>query len=431
MGAGSKNTIHQLYSVYLKNTGISIDTRSIKQGDLFFALKGANFDGNVYAELALQRGASYAVIDDPTYSTLPNTLLVDDVLQTLQELAAYHRTQLTIPVVAIAGSNGKTTTKELAHAVLSKQYNCLATKGNLNNHIGVPLTVLSITQYTEIALIEMGANAAKEHELLCAIAGPNFGLITNNGKDHLEGFGSEQGVIEANKEVYDYLKQQQGCVFFNALDAVLVEGSKGMHSIPYGGIASGIHAEQVSSNPFVKFQWNGYTIQTKLTGTYNIPNFLCAIAIGVYFKVPNQLIIEALEEYEPTNNRSQFTERKGYRFILDAYNANPSSMGLSIESLLQTNAPKKGLILGDMFELGAHAALEHQHILDLIANHSFAQVHLVGKEFYAHRNQYSFDFFESTEKYLAYLKTHPLLKEPLYLLKGSRGMRLERVLEVI
>jgi len=424
-------SIQELYTYYLKYPSISIDTRTLTKGDLFFALKGPNFNGNTYTQKALEKGAAYIIIDDEQYANIPNTLLVENVLETLQALSTHHRKQLDIPVIAIGGSNGKTTTKELAYAVLSTTYKCMATKGNLNNHIGVPLTLLSIPLDTEIAIVELGANHIGDNAELCTIAQPNMGLITNNGKDHLEGFGSIDGVIKANNEVYEHLRAVSGMAYVHSEDKQLVNASNDLKRMLYGKNAIDVKGIITKANPFIAINWKNRLISTQLTGNYNLPNILCAIALGVYFKVEETKIIEAIESYKPSNNRSQYKEINGCAFILDAYNANPSSMLLAIESLQEITASKKGVILGDMFELGKYSKQEHRCILEVLSKQDLAQVHLIGKQFMAFKKDYPFNFFKDTDAYLQALQNNLSLQGQLTLIKGSRGMKLEKILEVL
>ncbi len=423
-------TIARLHEVFLDSPLVSTDTRKIQKKSIFFALKGANFNGNSFASEALTKGAVYAVVDEPEFAINDQIILVDDVLSTLQELATFHRNHCTAKVIALTGSNGKTTTKELIHAVLSKTYKTIATKGNLNNHIGVPLTLLSIEPETEIAVIEMGANHQKEIDFLSNLAQPDFGYITNFGKAHIEGFGSEEGVIKGKSELYDYLTSHQKSVFLNADDPIQLE-KLATYISKYG--FSQEHqqfykVEFLGANPFVQLRVQDTTIQTQLIGTYNFTNCCAAIVMGKYFNVPLEQVKEALEGYKPENNRSQLMTKKGQQIILDAYNANPTSMKAALENLHAMNAPNKIALLGDMFELGATAAIEHQQIAELAASMNFKLVLLVGNNFY--KTATDLPKFPSFEQLADYLKKHPLEKGNL-LIKGSRGMALERVLDLL
>jgi len=416
--------ITALYQLYTKHFLVDTDTRNIRENTLFFALKGDNFNGNEFAEKALTLGASFAIIDDKNYKTKENIILVDDVLQTLQKLANYHRKQLTIPVIGLTGSNGKTTTKELINVVLSRKYKCLATKGNLNNHIGVPLTLLSIQPEHEIAIIEMGANHQKEIEFLCTICEPDFGYITNFGKAHLEGFGGIEGVIKGKTELYTFLNKNNKTVFINPADTIQDEKTKHIKTIS-------INSEEIrflEVNPFVKIAYNNSAIQSNLVGSYNYTNIAIAITIGEHFKVSNTDIKDAIESYIPKNNRSQIIETKTNKIILDAYNANPSSMKVALENFASLVHNKKVIILGDMFELGKDSQQEHQEIVNLANSLGFQNQYFVGEHFYqAKTDSQQFKTFNDFE---SYIKKNPLENQYI-LIKGSRGMRLERVLESI
>jgi len=416
--------ITALYQLYTKNFLVDTDTRNIRKNTLFFALKGDNFNGNEFAEKALDLGASFAIVDDKNYQTQDNIILVDDVLETLQKLANYHRKQLKIPVIALTGSNGKTTTKELINVVLSKKYNCLATKGNLNNHIGVPLTLLSIQPEHEIAIIEMGANHQKEIEFLSAICEPDFGYITNFGKAHLEGFGGIEGVIKGKSELYTFLEKHNKTAFINPTDAIQVEKTKDLKTIAI----SSDEIRFLEVNPFVKIDSKNTSIQSNLVGSYNYTNIAIAITIGEYFKVSKADIKEAIESYTPKNNRSQIIETKTNKIILDAYNANPSSMKVALENFASLADNPKTIILGDMFELGIDSQQEHQKIVNFANSLGFKNQYFVGEHFYQTKTtSLQFKKFDDFEKYI---KKNPLENQYI-LIKGSRGMRLERILESI
>jgi UDP-N-acetylmuramoyl-tripeptide--D-alanyl-D-alanine ligase len=415
--------IASLYKLYCQQYLVDTDTRNIRKHTIFFALKGDNFNGNKFAEKALRLGASYAIVDEEEYQTKENIILVDDVLKTLQDLATYHRRQLNIPIISLTGSNGKTTTKELVNVVVSKKYNTTATKGNLNNHIGVPLTLLSMTDKTELGIVEMGANHQKEIEFLCSISEPNFGYITNFGKAHLEGFGGFKGVIKGKCELYSFLENNDKVVFVNPKDAIQVEKTKNINSIYFDSELKflGVH-------PFVKISYKNDIIQSNLIGAYNYTNIAAAVTIGTYFKVSNMEIKDAIESYTPTNNRSQIIETKTNKIILDAYNANPSSMKVALENFNSIQERNKVVILGDMFELGEESLKEHQLITDLVTTLNFDQTFLVGQNFMLTKtDKHKFSTYEKLENYI---KKNPLENQSI-LIKGSRGMRLERILDQI
>lgn len=417
--------IEQLYQLYSQNYLADTDTRKIRKGSMFFALKGDNFNGNEFVADALKNGANYAVIDEEKYNLHPNAILVGNVLETLQKLANFHRKQLAIPIISLTGSNGKTTTKELLNAVLSKKYETTATSGNLNNHIGVPLTLLSITPKTEIGIVEMGANHLREIEFLCKIAEPNYGLITNFGKAHLEGFGSFDGVIRAKSELYDFLRMNKGTVFINTDDELQVKQSAGVNAIEFNSGA----IKFVEANPFVKVQFKNTIIESKLIGKYNYNNIAVAVAVGNYFRVSETDIKNAIESYVPSNNRSQLIQKGTNKIILDAYNANPSSMQAALENFAQLKDTNKIVFLGDMFELGKNSATEHQKIADLANSHNFSKVYLIGKAFSATsaKNAFVSESFESFKNSTNYSN----INNATILIKGSRGMALERLLNLL
>lgn len=378
--------IPSLYELFLRNPSVQTDTRKLQSGDLFFALKGENFNGNKFAQQAIDAGAACAVIDEAAYVIEGKTFLVDDVLTTLQELAKHHRQQFNIPFIAITGSNGKTTTKELVHAVLSRKYRTATTEGNLNNHIGIPLTILKIKPDAEIAVIEMGANHQREIAGYCTYTLPDYGIITNCGKAHLEGFGGVEGVRKGKGELYDWLREHDGTAFVMWDYDYLRDMSQGMpHIITYGTTDASIEGHTIKSEPFLEVSiTNGAstgTIHSQLVGDYNLPNILLAVTIGKHFGVPDEDIRKAIEEYQPSNSRSQLIKAGSNQIILDAYNANPSSMKLAIENFARLAAPSKVLMLGAMAELGAESLEEHQLIVDLIAKFSWKQVVLVGGDF--------------------------------------------------
>ena len=414
--------IEALYQIYSSNYLITTDTRDIKRDAIFFSLQGDHFNGNKFAEIAIQKGAKYAVIDDIHYQIKGKTILVNNVLETLQKLANYHRKQLKIPIIGITGSNGKTTTKELIHAVLKTQFNTGATKGNLNNHIGVPLTLLSFTNKTEIGIVEMGANHQKEIEFLSSICKPDVGYITNFCKAHLEGFGGIEGVIKGKSELYTYLKKNNKLVFIDADNAKQLELTNTMERI---SLDSSISIS--SSQPYISLNYKNQIIDTQLIGTYNLNNLKAAISIGEYYKVSEKNIIRGINNYTPTNNRSQVIEKKSNTIVMDAYNANPTSTRLALENFNEIDHKNKIVILGDMFELGEDTEHEHQNIVNLCDTLNLNRCIFVGK----HYGKTS-----AEEKYLtvASLKecitTNPLEKGYI-LIKGSRGMSLEQLLECI
>ncbi|MEM7485848.1 MAG: UDP-N-acetylmuramoyl-tripeptide--D-alanyl-D-alanine ligase [Bacteroidota bacterium] len=423
-------TLEQLHSLFLDHPNVCTDTREITENCLFFALKGPNFNGNTFAAEAIKNGAAYAIIDEADYQTSERCLLFDDVLETLQKLATFHRNFSTAKVISLTGSNGKTTTKELINIVLSKKYRTIATQGNLNNHIGVPLTLLSIEQDTEIAIVEMGANHQKEIAFLSSIAQPDFGYITNFGKAHLEGFGGVEGVIKGKSELFDYLTSKGKHVFLNADDPIQQEKLK-TYTKKIGFSTEDPQYYTISfvaSNPFVIIEVESTRIETQLVGKYNFSNCCVAILMGKYFNVPLKDIKKSIESYQPQNNRSQIIEKNGYKIILDAYNANPSSMKVALENFGIIEAKPKTLVLGDMFELGDVAEEEHQAIVDLTENIGFDNVMLVGKNFF--KTTTTSKKYKSFDDFKAALKENPLAKGAL-LIKGSRGMALERTLDFL
>lgn len=424
--------IKALYTHFLECNSVSTDTRKITSNTLFFALKGENFNGNAYAAQALEKGAKYAVIDEEAYHIPNKTILVENTLKALQQLATHHRQTLKTPIVALTGSNGKTTTKELINVVLSKVYNTTATLGNLNNHIGVPLTLLAMTKTTEIAIVEMGANHQKEIEQLCNIAQPDYGLITNFGKAHLEGFGGVEGVIKGKSELYDFLITNNKTIFVNTNDNIQVNKTKTANTYKFGDEATqpNVAIRFINATPFVTCIFNNTTIESKLIGDYNFNNIAVAIAIGQYFKVEDTQIKTAIENYIPSNNRSQIIQHKSSKIILDAYNANPTSMKAALLNLERQEGPKIA-ILGDMFELGELAVSEHQHIANLSASLNIDTILLTGEHFsetqIENTKTTQYRNFEALKAKLPELN----IENATVLIKGSRGMALERVLDVI
>lgn len=441
-------TNEQLYQLYLQHPVISTDTRKIATGSLFFALRGDKFDANTFAQQALEAGAAYAIIDNAEYQRNDKCILVGDVLTALQDLARYHRRQLTIPVIGLTGTNGKTTTKELINAVLSQHYKTLATQGNLNNHIGVPLTVLSIDASHQMAVIEMGANHQKEIELLSSISQPTHGLITNVGKGHLEGFGGFEGVKIAKGELYDNLAASGGVTFINSnsqnLMAMQTKRKFATPPVFYGDAIDDLVSAEITENaPLLTLVWTNnssgesYTVKTQLTGAYNLDNILAAICIGVYLKLPAAEINRGIECYQPKNNRSQIVQTATNTLICDYYNANPSSMQVAIENIGQLQADRKVLILGDMFELGDEAPAEHLNVIKKALDTNVAELIFIGKAFNtAHLSMdhgpstIDSKFYETAEEAVAGLKVNPI-KNSTILIKGSRGMALERLVELL
>ncbi|KGL64340.1 UDP-N-acetylmuramoyl-tripeptide--D-alanyl-D-alanine ligase [Polaribacter sp. Hel1_85] len=415
--------IKDIYKLYANHFLVDTDTRKIRKNTIFFALKGDNFNGNKFAEKALELGAIYAIVDEIAYCTHPHIILVDNVLETLQKLANYHRNILKTTIIGLTGSNGKTTTKELINAVLSKKHKTTATVGNLNNHIGVPLTLLSMTPETEIGIVEMGANHQKEIAFLCSLCEPDFGYITNFGKAHLEGFGGIEGVIQGKSELYTYLENNNKTAFINPEDPIQVEKTKRINNKPFCASLKFIEV-----NPFVKLSFNTNIIQSNLIGKYNYTNIAIACTIGNHFKVSDSDVKSTIEEYVPNNNRSQIIKKKSNRIILDAYNANPSSMKAALENFESINAEFKTVILGDMFELGETSIEEHKAVINLVKKLGFNTTYFVGENFYQTKTKHH--LFRTYEDLLMHLKNNPL-KHQSILIKGSRGMRLERLLDII
>lgn len=424
--------IEELYQLFLRGNGVSTDTRKIENNTIFFALRGENFNGNRFAEEALKSGASYAVVDEKPKKENDRLILVQDVLKTLQELATYHRRHLGLPIFAITGSNGKTTTKELINNVLTKKFRTVATKGNLNNHIGVPLTLLSMTKETEFGIVEMGANHLKEIEILCRIAEPDYGFITNFGKAHLEGFGSLQGVIQGKSELYAHLKTYEKTIFLNFDDPEQRKHADYPHHFSFGSHDEAeIKVEKLPNSPFASIQFEGLEINSKLTGAYNANNIAAAFSIGYFFEIPPVDIKAAIEEYNPQNNRSQIIERDTTKIILDAYNANPTSMAAAIENLDSLQALSKVAILGDMFEMGAVAEEEHQQLVDKLEQTNIIKVILVGENFYKTKTED--DRLRKFKNFSDYKDSFNAadFENSLVLIKGSRGMALERILDLL
>ena len=447
----------ELYELFLQHPTITTDSRDVPEGSMFFALKGDTFDGNAYATAALEKGAAYAVIDEKEYAKESNDrlILVEDVLTTLQQLAKYHRVHLGTPIIGITGTNGKTTTKELISAVLKKKYNVLYTQGNFNNHIGVPKTLLQLTKEHDIAVIEMGANHPGEIKTLVEIVLPDFGIITNVGKAHLLGFGSFEGVIRTKGELYDFLRTIQGTVFINNDNPHLLGISDGLKLVKYGQKDAKdllVKGELLECNPFLKFEWQTSstltpqlstvncqlstvncqlsTVQTRLIGSYNLDNALAAACIGTFFNVPATDISAALEEYTPSNNRSQLTITQDNKLVVDAYNANPTSMRAALDNFRLIKAEHKMCILGQMGELGDVSEEEHQKVIDLLGDCGFEKVWLVGENFAKTAHPAHYRLFANVEEVKAAIAT----EKPqgyLILIKGSNSNKLVQTVELL
>jgi UDP-N-acetylmuramoyl-tripeptide--D-alanyl-D-alanine ligase len=425
--------IEEIYQCYLQCTTVCTDTRKIEPNCLFIALKGDNFNANTFAQEALDSGASFVIIDDKKYYTdKEKMILVSDSLKTLQELAKFHRHELGLPIIALSGSNGKTTTKELINVVLSKKYNTKATDGNLNNHIGVPLTLLSFNENTDIGIVEMGANHQKEIEFLCSIAEPDYGYITNFGKAHLEGFGGIEGVIKGKSELYQYLENNSKIAFVNLDDPIQKEKTSHISRYTFSEKEKCVvKIDSISANPMVEISYNAIEIKSKLIGLYNANNLNAAITIGKYFNVEDQDIKDAIENYTSTNNRSQLIEKNNNHIILDAYNANPSSMIAALTNFKQLEGLGKIAILGDMFELGQESSVEHKKIIDFLLKEEKIETYFIGKDFYSNKLEVNhLHFFENFENFSEKLTAKKLSGNTI-LIKGSRGMALERTLNFI
>jgi UDP-N-acetylmuramoyl-tripeptide--D-alanyl-D-alanine ligase len=425
--------LEQLHQLFLESSGVSTDTRNIKQNALFFALKGVNFNGNTFAHQALKSGAKYVVIDEVVSPANERFILVDNVLETLQALANFHRKHLGLPIIALTGSNGKTTTKELIHAVLKPHFKTVATVGNLNNHIGVPLTLLSMTVATEIGIVEMGANHAKEIAMLCEIAQPNIGYITNFGKAHLEGFGSEQGVVKAKSELYDYLKANSGIIILNSDDPKQV-AQVGAYDRIYTfseALETAVNVKLTATQPFLSLALQNITINTNLVGNYNVYNCAAALAIGTHYKLTPLQLKEGIEAYVPANNRSQIIKQNTNEILLDAYNANPSSMEVALDNFKSIQNSHKLAVLGDMFELGTTSVKEHLEVVNQAMLTKGCIFYFVGSHFFEHKTDHpKLQFFKTFDDLQLHLEQSTISNTSI-LIKGSRGMALERVLELI
>ena len=424
-------SLEQIYEIFISSNGICTDTRKLKKNDLFFSLSGDNFNGNTFAKEAIQKGAIAAIIDDKNYSN-DKTITVSDTLKTLQLLANYHRKKLNTTIIALTGSNGKTTTKELINAVLSSSYNTSATLGNLNNHIGVPLTLLKMTPDTEIGIVEMGANHLNEIAELCTIAEPNYGYITNFGKAHLEGFGSLDGVIKGKSELYNYLRKHKQKAFINNNNKTQITQAKNIDSYSFSNNENSNSKIELQQNKkFVSVAYKNSIINSNLVGTYNFTNIAAAISIGEYFKIDENIIKNAIENYTPTNNRSQIIEKNSNQIILDAYNANPTSMKAAIENIhsIETKHKNKTLFIGDMFELGKIAATEHQNIIDYIETLNFNNIYIIGELFSNTKHNNNIKSFNDFKDLKSSFKEK--ISNNTILIKGSRGMALERILDLL
>lgn len=425
--------IARIHQLFLKCSSISTDTRKIEQHSFFVAIKGERFDANTFAAEALEKGASYVLIDNAAYYIDDRTIVVADSIAALQALAQFHRQYLKLPIIALTGSNGKTTTKELIHVVLSQKLETKATVGNLNNHIGVPLTLLSFNETTQIGIVEMGANHQKEIELLCQIAMPDYGYITNFGKAHLEGFGGVEGVIKGKSEMYDYLLAHHKTAFINLDDPIQTQKTAAIKTVAFavGKSDAWVNITSIGANPFVEIAFENTHIKSNLIGLYNANNINAAIAIGKYFGVGNSEIKAAIESYVPDNNRSQLVNKNSNEIILDAYNANPSSIKVAIENFIQLDKSNKTVVLGDMFELGTDSLEEHKAIIGSLIDQTAVECYFVGKDFFQNRiEKKHFHFYETFEDFARALQTNPF-RNKMLLIKGSRGMALERLLEYI
>jgi len=428
-------TIEDIYKLFLIHPNVITDSRKIEKGCLFFALKGEKFNGNRFACDALKKGASYAIVDEPEFHQDGKTILVENVLTTLQHLAKHHRKKLGIPILAITGSNGKTTTKELIAAVLSIKYRVTFTPGNLNNHIGVPLTLLQMDKTTEIGVVEMGANHPGEIAELCTIADPDFGIITNIGRAHLEGFGTFEAIKNTKAGLYRYLKRKGGTVFYNSDNAVLSELAADIRNkVSYGEKNADFTGQPVLFPPYIHakavFPQGVLYLNTQLTGQYNFENILAATCIGYFLKIDPLDIRDSLKKYTPDNNRSQLIEKGGLKIVMDAYNANPVSMNASIESFVSMFPSPRFLILGDMLELGSFSDEEHSAIVHQTKKHPFEAVFLVGPLFVEAAKGLAFKTFGDSGEICRYLTQNPIC-EGAVLIKGSRGIQLEKVLQVL
>lgn len=417
-------TISKLYKIFQQNPIICTDTRKLKKGSIFFSLKGDNFNGNEYAIEAANNGCCYSIIDEKTYDTHPKMILVKNVLETLQELAIYHRKKLTIPIIGITGSNGKTTSKEIINCVLNSEKKCYSTKGNLNNHIGVPLSILEITLDHKIAIIEMGANHYKEISFLCNIAKPTHGIITNIGLAHLEGFKNLNGIIKTKNELYQSIKKNNGLLFVNSEDKLLLDLSKSISKITYGESGK-IKGKIKQHDPFMKVEFESCLINSHLIGSFQFTNIMLAICVGIFFNISKKNIKKAIEGYKPKNNRSQIIKTSRNLLILDAYNANPSSMKAMLTSFAKHKKKNKFCILGDMLELGKESKKEHEKIINLCMKLKL-DCYYVGEEF----KKVNPNAFSKREELETLLKQNDLSNKKI-LIKGSRALNLEKLTDLL
>lgn len=424
------NTIEKIYQLYSQRYLVTTDSRKVEPGCVFVALKGEHFDGNDFAyQVASDNIAACVIADRKDLPQHERLFIVDDSLTALQELAKLHRERCNTPIIGITGTNGKTTTKELVASVLSQKYNIIYTQGNFNNHLGVPLTLLQIKPETEIAVVEMGANHPKEIELLCSLAQPNFGIITNIGKAHIEGFGSFEGVVKTKNELYDYLRNTNGKVFLNNDNPLLKELAHDLTYVSYGkDDSANYNAAILSSNPYLSIKWNGMEINTNLVGDYNFENVMAAITVGCCFNIEQELIIKALENYSPTNNRSQFIKTEKNEVVMDAYNANPVSMSNSVRNFRNISDDNHLLILGDMKELGNESMNEHQEILNLVKELGFNNVILVGSEF--NKINSGFISFLNVEELISHINNNEIHGKKI-LIKGSHSIHLEKIINLL
>lgn len=432
--------IAELYEIFLQHPVISTDSRTCPSGSIFFALKGENFNGNKFAESALEIGAAYAVVDEwENRPPNPNIIVVNDVLKTLQNLANFHRRKLKIPIIGVTGTNGKTTTKELTAVILAKKFKVAFTQGNFNNHIGVPLTLLSMNETHEIGVVEMGANHPGEIKELCEIADPDIGVITNIGKAHIEGFGSYENIRKTKGEIYDYIREKEGKVFVNKDNSTLLEMSEGMNRILYGRDNPDLFVSGTLSaeTPFLHFDWNFFEhpnkVKTHLVGEYNLDNALAAVSIGKYYGINAKYISQALEEYMPQNNRSQFERTENNDLIIDAYNANPTSMKIALNFFLTIPSDlPKAVILGEMKELGNISGKEHEKLIAFLNSNPLDKIFLVGSSFVEHESlmNNNFSVFKTVEELNDHLSNNPLSGYYI-LLKGSHSVHLERCIDYL
>lgn len=422
--------LNRLYKIFIKNRGISIDSRTVKNGDIFFALKGEKVDGNVFAEESIKKGAEIAIVDDEKYSDEKNIFYDENPIKLLQNLALEYRKSLKIPIIAVTGTNGKTTSKEIISEVLGKRYNAFKTLGNLNNHIGVPLSILSILPENEIAVIEMGASKKGDIKELCDITLPNYGYITNFGEAHLEGFKSFENIVETKTELYQFIKDNDGILFINDDDDIQMKKALDIKKYSFGSNGNYVKSSFISALPFIKMEIDGVIIQTRLIGDYNFNNLVSAFLIGKYFGVEKQDMIYIISNFQTNNNRTQVIEKNSNFIIMDCYNANPSSMKAAINNFDKNiKSEKKILILGDMMELGDKSNQEHKKIIDFINKLRIYKIYLIGKEFFNCKTDIeNFSFFEDFNDFSQIFK---LEKDSYYLVKGSRSIKLERIQEFI